>query len=194
MKYTTAKSGFSSLKLIMALVIVGLIGVVCLLVYNNKQTTVAVQSAGSAINTASVSSTAFINVIQEDGTITQEQPSTVTKNQDQIDILTVLHNRCTGSQTYITVNHVAFDSGDNNFQIVGKYAYINASICDAKAAKVDDLAGSGSANLLHKTAAGTWKFDLAGQMEPSCSQVDGLGYPVSLVSSCSDGNTSRSPK
>lgn len=194
MKYTTAKSGFSSFRLIMALVIVGLIGVVCLLVYNNKQTTVAVQSAGSATNTAPVSSTAFINVIQEDGTITQEQPSTVAKNQDQIDILTVLHNRCTGSQTYITVNRVAFDSGDNNFRIVGKYAYINASVCDAKAAKVDDLAGSGAANLLHKTAAGRWKFDLAGQMAPSCSQVDGLGYPASLVSSCSDGNTSRSPK
>ncbi len=180
------ESGFSAVEIVLVVVIVALIGVVGYMVYKNHYKSTTTTSATAA--------TPFVNVIQADDSVTQDTPSQIAKTTDEAYILTALHNSCTGGGTYVTVNFAVFD-GNSNFKQDGNYAVINAGRCDVMAKTLNDLAGSGSENYLHKNSSGTWVFDTSSQMAyPDCTKVDGLGYPTSIISTCYDGLTSRAPK
>lgn len=193
-------AGFSTLELILVVVIVGLIGAVGYMVYSNKQDDKPVSVAKKTSNSQTtkpkaVASTPFVNVIQQDETVTQSTPEKVGKTADQVAILTTLHDSCTGNDTYVTVNTVTFEDGSNYIQD-GKYASINATACSKIAKSLNDLEGSGARYYLHKNNSGKWLIDSAGQMGPLCSKVDGLGYPTSLISTCNDdtNDSTRPPK
>ena len=196
------EAGFSTVEAVLILVIVALVGVVGFMVYKNqhKTTTTSVATAvkpRTATPTKTTSratqTTPFVNVIQDDSTVIQVTPDKIAKTDDEITILTALHDTCTDSLTYVTVNHVVFD-GNSNFIQGGSHAKINASVCTGVAKTLDDIGGSGSANYLHKNSSGAWTLDTSSQMTPSCAKVDGLGYPMSIISSCYDGSAPRAPK
>jgi hypothetical protein len=203
-KVRNNQSGFGALEIVVVLVIIGIIGVMGFMVYKNQnQANPAKSVATSTIKPATAShtktatpsakTTPFVNVIQEDSSITQVTLDKIAKTADEASILTALHNACNGTDTYVTVNHVVFD-GTPNFVQSGNYADINATACSPIAKTLDDLGGSGSANYLHKNSSGTWILDTSSQMTPSCAKIDGLGYPTSIISTCSDGSTARTPR
>ncbi len=188
------------------MVVVILLGVVGWFVYKNHNKTTSNSTTATTTTTKPATTTTpaktttpatqvspFVNVIQDDSSVVQVTPDKIAKTTDEVNILTALHNTCTASSTYVTVNHVVFD-GNPNFKQDGNYAEINASACTNIAKTIDDIGGSGSANYLHKNSSGTWVLDTSSQMAPSCAKVDGLGYPTSIISSCYDGSTPRAPK
>lgn len=195
------QSGFGVVELLLIVVIIGLIGFVGWYVHKAKQNTdqnltvasSATQAKKKAASPTPTPAFAFVNVIQDDTSITQVTPDKIAKTSDEIGILNALRAGCTGQDTYVTVNHAVFD-GTLNFRQDGTHAVINATGCSPVAKSVADLGGSGANNYLHKTSTGTWKVDAAGQTEVSCGKVDGLGYPTTILSDCLDGTTSRAPK
>lgn len=195
------KDGFSVVEIIIVIVIVALIGVLGVIAYkglNNKDSSdkaadSSKQDTEKTKPDTTTGATAFVNVIQDDSSITQLAPDKIAATADQQAILTALHNTCASSDTYVTVNHAVFD-GTDNFMQEGNYAEINASACSPLAKNLSDLSGSGFANFLHKDNAGTWVLDTSSQDSPSCSKVDGLGYPTSIIATCYDGSTSRAPR
>src|SRR5206468_1804703 len=114
---------------------------------HNKNSTKTSTSTSASTGSAStpVSADNFVNVIQDDGSITQHNAVQIGKTTDEADIITALHDSCTGKNTYVTVNHAVFEGG-KNFKQDGNFAEINATACTALAKSADDLAGSGSAN------------------------------------------------
>ncbi len=194
------EKGFSPVIVLVILVAV-LLGVVGFMVYKNqnkaddspKSSTNKAQSKETVSKTPPAETAPFVNVIQDDSSITQFTPDKIAKTTDQAAILTALHNTCSGNDKYVTVSHVVFDGGPS-FAQEGNYAEINATACTPLAKTLDDLGGSGSANYLHKNSSGTWVLDTSSQMTPSCAKVDGLGYPSSIIATCYDGSTSRAPR
>lgn len=176
--------GFAAQALFLAVVVLALIGLTGYTVVkrNHADTKVSHNSVASKDNSdSSPSPDAFINVIQAEGSIvTQQSPKQLAKTADQEAILTSLHQGCSGTDTYVTVNQVVFD-GNDNFKQDGNYAVINASRCEPIAHNLEELGGSGSAIYLHKTADNSWKVDLSTQMAPPCSDVSSLGYPKDIM-------------
>lgn len=201
------QKGFSAVEGLLIVVLVGLISLVGWYVWKNQaDKSVKTDSSSSTIvNTKKatkkikeVSQGDYVNVIQEDTSITNVSPNKIAKTTDQALILQALHETCADKNaSSVTVNHAVFE-GDVNFKQEGGYAEINASKCDPKVTNLDDLgAGSGSAIYLRKNADGNWKVDFATQMGVFCKQVDSKGYPTSVVPSCfssDDGTTTRAPK
>ena len=146
------------------------------------------KKTGSSLSTTSP--TAYVNVIQDDDSVTQKKPEEVAKTADQLAILKVLHATCTNKYTYLTVNRVVFDGAPNYIQD-GNYAKINIGVCDDL---IKEPVGGSAAHYLHKNSAGTWVLDLGTQMLADCKKVDGLGYPKSVIETCLDGETERAPK
>lgn len=203
-KIKKSETGFSPVEVVLALVIVALIGVVGFMVYNNHNNkpttntiapTTTTKPATTKTDTpkSAIPTTPFVNVIQDNSSITQETPEKIGKTADQIAILTALHNTCTGSNNYVTVDHAVFD-GTLQFEQEGNYAAINATVCSPLAKARVDLGVSWSGNILHKNSSGTWILDSSSQMAPNCAKVDGLGYPSSILDICYDGSTARAPR
>jgi hypothetical protein len=184
------QKGFAALESLLIIVVVAIIGFTGWYALHAKKATDKSLTTASSSTPTSVP---FVNVIQADNSVTQETPEHAAKTSDQAAILTALHNKCTGSDNYVTINSAVFD-GTTNFKQDGTHAVINASACSSIVKTIDDLEGSGANNFLHKTSSGSWTIDFAGQMGASCSEVDGLGYPATIIDSCLDGTTTRAPK
>jgi len=199
------QKGFSIALVLMVVVVVGLIGAVGWLVYDRQNNNRVINNPATGLDTnkqdtkqlqpltAPASAKSFINAIQDDDSVTQITPDKIAKTADQVAILTALHNKCAGNDNYVTVNNKVFD-GKSNFMQDGNYAGINATACEPIIKTLNDLAGSGSVNYLHKNSSGAWIFDTSSQMAPDCAMVDGLGYPKSIISTCYEGSTPRAPK
>lgn len=197
------EKGFGAVESVLVLVIVVLIGIVGFMVYNNNKKTNDKETDNATTNSSAKQETSttgdnitapiakitpFVNVIQSDSSVMQATPDKIAKTSDETNILTALHNSCSGDANYVTVNHAVFD-GAPNYKQDGNYAVINASVCDKVAKTMDDIGGSGAEHYLHKDGSGAWIFDASSQMEPSCANVDGLGYPRSIISTCFDDST-----
>lgn len=196
------QKGFSAAESILVLVIVILLGVVGYLVYKNNHKTTTATVATKSSTTSSTKSNAspvtpqgnYVNVIQDDSTVTQVTPSKISTTTDEAKILQAMHETCKDSASAnVTVNHAVFD-GSDNFKQSGNYAAINASKCNTPVTSLDQLGGSAGMNFLHKNSKGTWVYDFGGQQAPLCSDVDGLGYPSTVLPACvnADGST-RAP-
>jgi hypothetical protein len=198
-KLKTDEKGFGAVEAILIVIIIVLIGAVGYLVYKNNHKTVVtkVVTVTKAIDssTSSPPQGNYVNVIQDDSSVTQVAPDKIAKTTDEAKILQVMHETCKdSSSSNVTVNHAAFD-GSTNFKQSGNYASINAGKCDKPVTTLDQLGGSGALNFLHKNSQETWVYDFGGQQAPLCSDVDGLGYPTSVLPTCvnADGST-RAPK
>ncbi len=197
------ESGFSAVETILILVIVVLLGAVGYLVYrnNHKPTVANVTTAKSSTSSSAKPNTSpatpqgnYVNVIQDNSTVTQVTPSKIAMTTDQAKILQAMHETCKDSSSAnVTVNHAVFD-GSDNFRQSGNYAAINAGKCNTPVTTLDQLGGSGAMNFLHKNSKGAWVYDFGGQQAPLCSDVDGLGYPTIVLPTCvtADGST-RAP-
>lgn len=197
------EKGFGVVEIVLILVIVTVIGFVGFMIYNNHKATTPETTKTSTSNTPETTTptnntnatpvTSFVNIIQDDESVTQSTPDRIAKTSDQIGVLNALHGRCKGDSNYVTVNHVVFDD-NTNYKQEGNYAYINANVCDNIVKNLDELVGSGTSNYLHKNSSGTWIFDTMTQEDPVCTDIDGLGYPSSIISKCFDGSVTRAPR
>ncbi|MDR1428027.1 MAG: hypothetical protein LBJ08_09795 [Bifidobacteriaceae bacterium] len=77
--------------------------------------------------------------------------------------------------------------------VVGTYAFVNEGCSSTD--KDDSMRIGGGYASFQRKVAGVWKESFGTQAELSCSQVDGQGWPSSIVASCAikDG-ASRTPK
>ena len=205
--------GFGVVEILLIVVIVGILGFVGWYVWNSqKKTNTTLDNTSKSQSepqkvtkkTTTVTSTTtketppseFVNVIQDNENVIQVAPSKIAKTADQAKILQALHELCKdATHSYVTVNHIVFD-GNSNFKQDGNYAEINISRCDPKSNTLADLGGSGAATYLHKNSNGVWVYDIASQMGVLCKDVDGKGYPTTIIPDCyqSDGTTTRAPK
>jgi hypothetical protein len=202
------QKGFASIHIVMILIIVAIIAGIGWYVFSSNRS-----KDGSLNNAANIQKSAsnatkksdtpqtgikVVNVINADESVSNLSISEVAKTKDQNEILEALHTRCKDSNyKNITVNYQVFSPGGVGlYKQEGKYAFINARSCDKTISKVDELSGSGSAIFLHKDIGGKWLIDSTAQMEVECSNVDGKGYPASIITKCMDSTTSteRSPK
>lgn len=207
MKLKYNQSGIAHFVLVIAVVIIGVIGFAGWKVWDSKNddssssrdtknNTSQENKTESSSNSSEL--TDYVNVIQEDGSIIQVTPKKIAKTDDQAKILEVLHGMCKDTKnSYVVISSVVFD-GNANFMQDGNYATINASRCYPIAFKLEDLGGSGSATYLHKDADGKWIFDTSSQMAVACEEVDGKGYPQTILASCGEdtasGYKTRAPK
>lgn len=206
MKIKSNQKGFSVVEGLLIVVLIGLIGFVGWYVWKS-QTKKSVDTTGSSnniVNTKKTSQVAtetpeddYINVIQADTSMTNVSPAKIAKTADQAKILQALHETCTDkNMSSVTVSYLVFAGGDN-FKQSGNYAELNVSRCDPKTTNRDDIPGSGAATYLRKDSSGNWKLDFATQMGVFCANVDGKGYPASIIPSCyssDDATTTRAPK
>ncbi|HSH56142.1 MAG TPA: hypothetical protein VK983_04965 [Candidatus Limnocylindrales bacterium] len=206
----TPQNGFSIVSLSIVLAVLLAIGGISYIFVNRQAQTATNTSPATShardtpadlelepkSETTTADAIPFVNVIQEDGSVQIVLPAAIAKTQDQIDILTDLHEQCKDSEkSNITISSGLFEE-DARFKQSGSYARFGAQVCNPPTKKVQDLEGSGHDLLVRKTASGTWVIDSQGQMEaPGCALIDGKGYPVSLVPTCllADG-TQRHPK
>ncbi|NBW29047.1 hypothetical protein EBR37_01535 [bacterium] len=173
------KNGFSTVELILVLIVVGLIGLSAWLVYSKNNQSVS-----------KVKYSEFVNSIQSDGKVVQVSPDKIASSQDQIKVLQALHDSCSGSDKYVTVSKNVFNDAHGYIQAGDKFVEINANTCNSKLTSPEDGA---SANYLHKNNNGNWVLDAQSQQSPECSKVDYLGYPSVIIPTCYDGTTSRAP-
>lgn len=206
MSRNCSNRGFAAIEALLIIVIIGLISTAGWFVHNNQksdpvtakssaQTSSQPKPSATKTNpttatkqTTNPSTTAFVNVIQEDGSIIQMTPEQFGKTDDQIAMLNMLHNTCTGADKNVTVNH----SIDAAFKQDGNYAAMNTTPCDPVVSSINQLQGSGAGHYMHKNSTGLWVLDLATQMGPDCAKIDGLGYPNTIISQCVDYTTNPS--
>ncbi len=203
------QSGFGTVGIILVIVVVVVIGAVGWFVYDRSQNKIIPATATNATyNTPPTTSTPstgqmptysstdnYVNVIQKDESITHVTPDKIAKTPDQALILQALHEACTEKTKNVTVNVITFDN-NGNFKQVGNYAYINVSICASASNNINDIGGGAAATYLHKnTKTGSWIMDERTQQGVMCSNVDGKGYPKSLIATCfTSDNKTRAPK
>ncbi len=198
------QKGFGILEILLVILLVCLVGGIGYYVYSQALKNDTSNAPQSSVNTGysnkqvakgdkvSGNESAYVNVIQADDSIKEVTPGQIAKTDDQKGVLEAIHKSlCKAPDTNVVINHVTFTDG-TNYRQVGDYAYINAGCI--KPGTPRDSYGSGSATYLHKTG-NTWAVDVHTQMGPICSDVDGKGYPSSLIKDCYDtDNSSRAPK
>lgn len=193
--------GFSVVELLIVMVLIGVVCGVGYYVLQGKQSKND-SKAGTANNStedksATISTSQnpnFVNVIQENNTVSQVTPEKIAKTPDQVSILTALYLSCAGEpSTQVTVNYVVFN-GDTNFKQSAEHAVINAGVCGPKGSTLDEVGGSSANSYLHKNFAGFWVLDDSSQDAPNCAKIDRLAYPATIVDSCNDGATLRQPR
>lgn len=184
--------GFGAIWAILVIITIALVVLVGLFVYRNHTS----KTNSNSSKSVTTKPTAYLNVVNDDGSITQATPESITKTADQVSILASLRARCDNTQwSYITVNKNVFSDKDL-YKQDGNYAKIDAHVCVAPSKSISDYEGSGARYYLHRTDANTWVVDDGSQLEISCSKVDGRGYPKTIISECYDDSKSitRAPQ
>ncbi len=194
------QDGFSSIQVLLLIIIVGLIAGIGWYVSNKANT--APRPSINTNNTKPAVEKTVSNTLESLGTTSGLfDLAKLAITQDQKDIASSILDYCISlgwqgidsSSGRVAVGRDVFNNKDL-FRSTDATASLSASCYSTILAS--DKQPTGRRYLLHKTiTAHHWVVDNAGQQTPDCSKVDGFGYTTDVVSSCYDSNnTPRAPK
>ncbi len=197
------EKGFSVVESLLTVVIIGLVVGVGWYVWqsrkdNNAATPVNTQTSSPSSNESPDINTQALEPLE--GSQNLYDLSELATTQDQKDISASILAYCISLKwegVDKTNGRVAaakdIFGNPNLYTATSANARVSASCYSTALSK--DKQPTGRKYLLHKdNSTKQWKVDSAGQMLPSCTQVDGLGYTTEVVPECSEGTTARAPK
>jgi Tfp pilus assembly protein PilE len=191
-KLNKDNKGFGGVELLIVIVVVVALGLAGWFVYRHYNTSTSPATTKATVSTDKLSNIAFVQLNQDNNTVTQVTPSKLAKNTDQLRVLEALYSYCIGqtsgtySGTYIDVSPTVFTTG-NDYKQSGNFAMINANICEQK---LTIPTPGGAAIYLSKTNTGTWQYDFETQIIPDCTTVNKYSFTKQLISQCMQVNTS----
>lgn len=195
------QKGFSVVEGLLIIVIAGLVAGVGWYVWQARKdntTTANTQTPSPTSNNSADTNTQ--DPVPLEGSQDLYDISELATTQDQKDISVSILAYCIGlnwegvntANGRVAAVKDVFDS-PNLYKATSTNASVSAGCYSVALTK--DKQPTGRKYLLHKdSSTKQWKVDSAGQMSPSCTQVDGLGYTTEIVPECSDNTTTRTPK
>jgi Tfp pilus assembly major pilin PilA len=197
-KLNKDNKGFGGIELLVVIAVVVILGLAGWLVYKHDHKTNSTVSSSTSSNIKDFIMEPTTKTKMTDAgpqsVIQFVDPSQITSNPAYIKILTDLHNGCKNpSESYIFAVSGTFNSANGTI-IDGNYAELNfVGLCLAKSntTRPDES----QAYYIYKNASGIWvENQNVGDGPPSCSSVDGLGFPTSIIPTCFEpGGTDRPP-